>query len=51
MNVANMSFNRSSKGGDAIMVLETDEPVQERTLAQLRLLPGVRQVTYYAKEV
>ena len=51
VNVANMSFNRSSKGGDAIMVLETDEPIGERTLAQLRLLPGVRQVTYYEKEV
>lgn len=51
INVANMSFNRSGKGGRAIMVLETDEPVGERALAQMRLLAGVQQVTYYEKEV
>ena len=50
VNVANMSLNRNSKGGDALMVIETDEVVPDPILQLLQDLPGVKHLTYYEKE-
>ena len=51
VNIANMSSNRDTRGGSAIMVIETDEPVPESILALLGNLSGIMHITYYEKEV
>ena len=50
VNVANMSMNRSSKGGSVMMVIETDDPVPEYIVELLEKQPGILQVIYYRRE-
>ena len=50
INVANMSVNRPRRGGDALMVIETDQHIKPRQVEFLSELPGILSVTYYDKE-
>lgn len=50
VNVANMSLNRNAKGGSAIMVIETDDPVPAAIVDLIRRQPGILGTTYYEKE-
>lgn len=50
INVANMSVNRHRRGGDALMVIETDQHIKPRQVEFLSELPGIMSVTYYDKE-
>jgi L-serine dehydratase len=50
INVANMSLHRSAKGGTAMMIIETDDPVPSTIEELLRRLPGILQLTCYRKE-
>ena len=50
INVANMSVNRHRRGGDALMVIETDQHIKPRQVEFLSELPGILSVTYYHKE-
>lgn len=50
INVANMSVNRYRRGGDALMVIETDQHIKPRQVEFLSELPGILSVTYYDKE-
>ena len=50
INVANMSVNRHRRGGDALMVIETDQHIKPRQVEFLSELPGTLSVTYYDKE-
>lgn len=50
INVANMSVNRHRRGGDALMVIETDQHIRPRQVEFLSELPGILSVTYYDKE-
>lgn len=50
INVANMSVNRHRRGGDALMVIETDQHIKPRKVEFLSELPGILSVTYYDKE-
>ncbi|WP_156108607.1 L-serine ammonia-lyase, iron-sulfur-dependent subunit beta [Oscillibacter sp. ER4] len=50
INVANMSVNRHCRGGDALMVIETDQHIKPRQVEFLSELPGILSVTYYDKE-
>ena len=50
INVANMSVNRLRRGGDALMVIETDQHIKPRQVEFLSELPGILSVTYYDKE-
>lgn len=50
INVANMSVNRHRRGGDALMVIETDQHIKPRQVEFLSELPGILNVTYYDKE-
>lgn len=50
INVANMSVNRHRRGGDALMVIETDQHIKPRQVEFLSELPGILCVTYYDKE-
>jgi D-3-phosphoglycerate dehydrogenase / 2-oxoglutarate reductase len=44
VNISTMQVSRNTVGGDAIMVLSTDRPAGEATLAALRAIPGVGSV-------
>ena len=50
INVANMSVNRHRRGGDVLMVIETDQHIKPRQVEFLLELPGILSVTYYDKE-
>ena len=50
INVANMSVNRHRRGGNALMVIETDQHIKPRQVQFLSDLPGILSVTYYDKE-
>lgn len=50
VNVANMSVNRRKRGGDALMVIETDQHLLLHQVDFLRQLDGILSVTYYDKE-
>ena len=50
VNVANMSLCRDRRGGDALMVLETDQRVSPVTRQMVAEISGVERVTYYEKE-
>jgi hypothetical protein len=44
VNISTMQVSRNTVGGDAIMVLSTDKPAGETTLAALRAVPGIGSV-------
>ena len=50
VNVANMSVHRHKRGGDALMVLETDQHIKPKQVEFISELPGILGVTYYDKE-
>ena len=50
INVANMSVNRHRRGGDALMVIETDQHIKPRQVEFLSELPGILSVTYYDED-
>ena len=50
INGANMSVNRSKRGGDMLMVIETDQHLKPSLVEFLKELPGILSVTYYDKE-
>ena len=50
VNVANMSLYRHKRGGDALMVIETDQHLKPSQVSFLSELPGILSITYYDKE-
>jgi D-3-phosphoglycerate dehydrogenase len=44
VNISTMQVSRNTVGGDAIMVLSTDRPAGDATLAALRAVPGIASV-------
>jgi D-3-phosphoglycerate dehydrogenase len=44
VNISTMQVSRNTVGGDAIMVLSTDRPADETTLATLRAVPRIGSV-------
>ena len=44
INIASMQVSRNTVGADAIMVLSTDRPAEEETLAALRAITGISSV-------
>ena len=46
VNIANMSLYRDKRGGRAVMVVETDQPIPEEALRWLEHLEGILKVTY-----
>ena len=41
INIATFQVNRSSRGGEAIMVIECDAPIGRETVARIRRIPGI----------
>ena len=50
VNVANMSVHRHKRGGNALMVIETDQHIKPKQVEFISELPGILGVTYYDKE-
>ena len=50
VNVANMSMHRSAKGGNVMMIIETDDPVPGHIVELIEKQPGILQVIHYVKE-
>lgn len=50
VNVANMSMNRSSKGGNVMMIIETDDPIPDYIVQLIERQPGILQVIHYRRE-
>ena len=44
------THRRHRRGGDALMVIETDQHIKPRQVEFLSELPGILSVTYYDKE-
>ena len=50
INIATMKLNRSTRGEDAVMIIECDHEVWDAAIQWLRDLEGVKSVTYYSLE-
>jgi len=50
VNIATMHLYRGSRGGDAVMVLECDQEIPEKTIEELRNMEGILKVTYLSLE-
>jgi L-serine dehydratase len=48
VNIATMHLNRESRGGNAVMVIECDEEIEQEALREIRSLEGVLAITYYS---
>lgn len=46
VNIATMQLYRSSRGGDAVMVLECDQEIPSESVHWLEHLEGIKKVTY-----
>ena len=45
VNIAAMQLYRNTRGGLAVMVIESDQPVWPEAVEQLRGCPGIQRVT------
>ena len=50
INIANMSMWRQKRGGESLMIIETDQHVSPQQVEFIGTLPGVMSITYYDKE-
>ncbi|MBQ9973422.1 MAG: L-serine ammonia-lyase, iron-sulfur-dependent subunit beta [Oscillospiraceae bacterium] len=50
VNVATLQLNRGGRGGSAVMVIESDQPICERAADEIRALPGILRVTRYTPD-
>lgn len=50
VNVATLQLNRGGRGGSAVMVIESDQPIYERAAEEIRALPGILRVTRYTPD-
>lgn len=48
VNIAAMKLNRSSRDGEAIMIVECDQEVPLESVGWIKHLDGVNKVTYYS---
>ena len=46
VNIATMQLRRDTRGGLAVMVLESDQPIDPEVIAHLRTVEGIVRVTY-----
>ena len=50
VNTATLQLHRDKRGGYAVMVIETDQPVEPDTIRDLERLNGISKVTYIETE-
>ncbi len=49
INIAGMRDYRSSRGGEAIMIIETDQPVDEHTISEIKSNSNITNAIYIEK--
>ena len=50
VNIATMQLYRNMRGGLAVMVLESDQPIRSAAVEELRACPGIERATYLELE-
>ena len=50
VNIATMQLYRDMRGGLAVMVIESDQPIWVAAVEELRACPGIERVTYLNME-
>lgn len=50
VNIATIQLYRDRRGGLAVMVLESDQPIYQEAIEELRVSPGIVKVTYLNME-
>ena len=50
VNIASMQLYRDMRGGLAVMVLESDQPIPPPAVEELRRMPGIERCTYLNME-
>ena len=50
VNIATMQLYRDMRGGLAVMVIESDQPIWAAAVQELRACPGIERVTYLNME-
>lgn len=50
VNIATLQLYRDKRGGSAVMVIETDQPVWGETIRKLEEIDGISKVTYIGGE-
>ena len=50
VNIATMQLYRDMRGGLAVMVIESDQPIWAAAVEELRACPGIERVTYLDME-
>ena len=50
VNIATMQLYRDMRGGLAVMVIESDQPIWAAAVEELRACPGIERVTYLNME-
>ena len=50
VNIATLQLHMYKRGGYAVMVIETDQPVEPDTIRDLEHLNGISKVTYIETE-
>lgn len=50
LNIATLQLNRGGRGGQAVMVIECDQPISEKVTCRIQALPGILRVNCYLPE-
>lgn len=50
VNIATLQLYRDKKGGLAVMVIETDQPVPQEAVSALEQMKGIERITYISGE-
>ena len=50
INIATMQLYRRSKGGQAVMVIECDDPIPPELVEKLAGMEGILKITYLNQE-
>ena len=50
VNIAEMQLYRSTRGGNAVMIIECDQEIPEESIKWVSHLEGIEKVTYYSLE-
>ena len=50
VNIATLQLYRERRGGNAVMILETDQPVEDAIAQRLRQVEGILEIRYIPQE-
>lgn len=50
VNIATLQLYRNKRGGSAVMVIETDQPVEKEIVSMVEHLEGIERIIYISGE-